>query len=100
MVKQTTVTQRQEFYQRHQAGESYAVIALQMGLSPGCVRYWCRRQRDGGDGQSRYQRSRRGLLSRFDPKVRYAIVRLKLAHPRWGPRSIRHRLEKRASLTG
>jgi transposase InsO family protein len=100
MVKQTTVTQRHEFYQRHQAGESYAVIAIQMGVCSGCVRYWCRRQRDGGDGQTRYQRTRRGLLSRFDPKVRYAIVRLKLAHPRWGPRSIRHRLEKRASLTG
>ena len=82
MVKPTTVTQRQEFYQRHQAGESYQAIALRMGVSKECVRYWCRRQRDGGDGQSRYQRAGRGLLSRFDPKVRYAIVRLKLAHPR------------------
>lgn len=93
MVKPTTVGQRQEFYQRHQAGESYQDIALQMGVCKECVRYWCRRQRDGGDCQSRYQRSRSGLLSRYDPKVRYAIVRLKLEHPRWGPRSIRHRLK-------
>jgi hypothetical protein len=100
MVKQTTVAQRQEFYQRHQAGESYQAIARQMGVSKECVRYWCRRQRDGGDCQSRYQRSHSGLLSHFDPKVRYAIVRLKLAHPRWGPRSIRHRLKKRSSLKG
>ena len=100
MVKQTTVAQRQEFYQRHQAGESYQDIALQMGVSKECVRYWCRRQRGGGDGQNRYQRPPSGLLSQFDPKVRYAIVRLKLAHPRWGPRSIRHRLKKGASLKG
>ena len=100
MVKQTTVAQRQEFYQRHQAGESYQDIGLQMGVSKECVRYWCRRQRGGGDCQNRYQRPPSGLLSHFDPKVRYAIVRLKLAHPRWGPRSIRHRLKKRASLKG
>ena len=100
MVKQTTVEQRQEFYQRHQADESYQAIGLQRGVSRECVRYWCRRQREGGDCQSRYQRSRRGLLSRFDPKVRYAIARLKLEHPRWGPRSIRHRLKKRSSLKG
>jgi transposase InsO family protein len=100
MVKQTTLAQRQEFYQRHQGGESYQDIAMQMGVSKECVRYWCRRQRDGGDCQTRYQRTHSGLLSRFDPKVRYAIVRLKLEHPRWGPRSIRHRLTKRSSLKG
>ncbi|MEW5956341.1 MAG: hypothetical protein AB1801_01360 [Chloroflexota bacterium] len=100
MVKQTTVTQRQEFYQRHQVGESYPTIALQMGVSQECVRYWCRRQRDGGDCQSRYQRRRGGLLSHFDARVRYALVRLKLEHPRWGPRSIRHRLSKRPALKG
>ncbi|MEW5958606.1 MAG: hypothetical protein AB1801_12820 [Chloroflexota bacterium] len=100
MVKQTTVAQRQEFYQRHQAGESYSDIALQMGVCKECVRYWCRRQRAGGDCQSQYQRPPPGLLSQFDPKVRYGVLRLKLEHPRWGPRSIRHRLTKRSSLKG
>jgi transposase InsO family protein len=100
MAKQTTVVQRQEFYQRHQAGESYQDIALGLGVSKECVRYWRRRQRDGGDCQNRYQRGHSGLLSRFDPKVGYAIMRLKLAHPRWGPRSIRHHLKKRSSLKG
>jgi transposase InsO family protein len=38
------------------------------------------------------------LLSRFDPKVRYAILRLRLKHPRWGPNRIRARLKKRPSL--
>jgi transposase InsO family protein len=100
MVKHTTIAQRCEFYQRHQVGESYTEIAMQMGISKECVRYWCRHQRDGGDCQNRYQRGHRGLLSHFDPKVRYAIVRLKLEHPRWGPRSIRHRLQKRSNLKG
>lgn len=100
MVKQTTVGQRCEFYQRHQAGESYVEIAMQMGFSKECVRYWCRRQRDGGDCESRYHRKRPGILSHFDAKVGYAIMRLRLEHPRWGPRSIRHRLKKRCSLKG
>jgi transposase InsO family protein len=100
MAIQTTVEQRRKFYQRHQAGESYQDIAGPLGLSKECVRYWCRRQRDGGTCQTQYQRSKAGLLSQFDSKVRYAVLRLKLEHPRWGPRSIRHRLTKRPSLTG
>ena len=100
MIKQTTVEQRREFYQRHQAGETYEQIGTALGVSKECVRYWCRRQRDGGPVETSHQRSARGLLSRFDPKVRYALLRLRLEHPRWGPRSLRHALRKRASLRG
>jgi transposase InsO family protein len=100
MKQQTTVAQRAEFYQRHQTGESYQEIAERLNISKACVRYWCRRQRDGGDCQHQYQRQASGLLSRFDAKVKYGILRLKLEHPRWGPRSIRNRLSKRPSLSG
>ena len=100
MIKQTTDEQRREFYQRHQAGETYEQIGTALGVSKECVRYWCRRQRDGGPVERSHQRSARGLLSRFDPKVRYALLRLRLEHPRWGPRSLRHALRKRASLRG
>lgn len=100
MAKRTSVSQRHEFHRRHQAGQSYPAIAEQMGVSPACVRYWCRRQRDGGDCQTRYACPSPGVLSRFDAKVRYVILRLRLEHPRWGPSRIRVRLKKRPSLKG
>jgi len=42
----------------------------------------------------------RGLLSQFDPKVRFVTLRLRLEHPRWGPNRILNRLKKRTSLRG
>lgn len=100
MKRQTTCRERQGFYERHQRGETYAEIAQEYGVSLECVRYWCRRQRDGGDCQSRYERKLTGLLSQFDPSVRYAILRLKLRHPRWGPKWLRKHLEKYPSVRG
>ena len=54
MAAHTTPEQRQSFYAHHQHGATYAVIAEQAGVSVECVRYWCRRQRDGGSCQSQY----------------------------------------------
>lgn len=96
----TTTQQRQEFYERHQRGENYQKIADDSGVSKECVRYWCRRQRDGGNCQTVYRRELAGLLSRFAPRMRYCILRLRLEHPRWGPNRIRERLNKRPSLRG
>ena len=98
MAKRTTPLQRSEFYKRHLRGETYQDIADSEGVSKGCVRYWCRRQRDGGSCESRYHRQPAGLLSGFDPLIGYCILRLKLEHPRWGPNRIRERLKKRRSL--
>ncbi len=98
MKRQTSPRERRAFYERHQAGETYAAIAQAYGVSLECVRYWCRRQRDGVSCQSQYRREPTGLLSQFDPLVRYAILRLKLAHPRWGPKWLRIHLAKRPSL--
>ena len=78
--------------------KTYAAIAQAYEVSPECVRYWCRRQRDGGGCQNRYYREPTGLLRHFDPLVRYGILRLKLAHPRWGPKWLRHHLCKRPGL--
>lgn len=94
----TTPEQRRLFYQRHLRGETYADIADGTGVSLWCVRYWCRKQRDGGSHRTVYQRSPAGLLARFHPRIRYGILRLRLEHPRWGPDRIRARLLKRRSL--
>lgn len=100
MTKRTSVSQRLQFYQRHLAGESYVAIAEHYGVSRECVRYWCRRQRDGGGVFTVYHRCPAGVLSHFDPMVRYVILRLRLKHRRWGPSRILNRLCKRPSLKG
>jgi transposase InsO family protein len=100
MAKQTTPEQRRSFYRQHQKGDTYQDIAEAWGVSKECVRYWCRRQRDGGRCATVYRRPAAGILSSFDPKVRYVILRLRLAHPRWGPDRIRYHLSKRPSLHG
>jgi hypothetical protein len=100
MTDRTTPRQRREFYQRHLRGETYQQIADSAGVSRECVRYWCRRQRDGGTPETSYRRIPAGLLGRFAPLVRYGILRLRLEHPRWGPSRIRAKLKKRPALRG
>lgn len=100
MARQTTQEQRCRFYKRHIRGETYQDIGESEHISEACVRYWCRRQRDGGNCQSRYQRQAGGLLSRFELVVRYCILRLRLEHPGWGPNRILAKLSKRPSLKG
>lgn len=100
MANRTRPRQRRRFYERHLRGETYQVIATDERVSKECVRYWCRRQRDGGGCQTEYQRKPSGLLSKSHPLVRYAILRLRLEHPRWGPNRIREKLKKRPSLKG
>jgi transposase InsO family protein len=96
----TTFRQRREFYERHLRGETYREIADSEGVSKECVRYWCRRQRDGGSCGTIYRRRPARLLGRFHPLVRYCILRLRLEHPRWGPNRIREKLKKRPSQRG
>ena len=98
MAKRTSVEERQAFYRKHLAGKSYKLIAAEAGYSKECIRYWCRRQRDGGRVETHYQRPKQGILSRFDPLVRYAILHLRLEHPRWGPNRILFHLRKRPSV--
>lgn len=100
MANRTAPRQRRKFYERHLRGETYQEIATDERVSKECVRYWCRRQRDGGSCQTTYQRKPSGLLSKSHPLVRYVILRLRLEHPRWGPNRIREKLKKRPSLKG
>lgn len=100
MAERTGVEQRRRFYMRHLRGETYQEIAKSEAVSKECVRYWYRRQRDGGTCKSHYTRVGIGCLQRFDPKVRYCILRLRLEHPRWGPNRILMRMKQRGSLRG
>jgi hypothetical protein len=100
MANQTTLYLRQQFCNRHRSGETYEAIAHSEGVSKWTVRYWCRRERDGGELRTVFRREPAGLLRRFDPKVRYCVLRLRLEHPRWGPNRILAGLRKRPSLRG
>ncbi len=57
MIQRTSIQQRHSFYVRHIRGETYREIAESEHVSKECVRYWCRRQRDGGTCQSQYSRA-------------------------------------------
>ena len=98
MWSHTVPEQRRDFYRRHKQGEIYAELAAEAGVSVECVRYWCRRQRNGGGCQSRYPGRPSGLLHQFDALVRYWILRLRLKHPRWGARSLLGHLKKQPGL--
>jgi len=100
MRKHTTPSQRRTFYELHEQGLSYREIAQQHDVSRECVRYWCRRQRDGDSCKSSYQRKPSGVLSCFDGLVRYKVLRFRLEHPKWGPGTIRYHLTKVPSLKG
>jgi hypothetical protein len=100
MMVKTSIQERQQFFVLHQQEETYTEIAERYGVSSMCVRYWCRRQRDGKDCQTRRARGKPGLLSRFDGLVRYVLLRLRLEHPHWGPNRIREKMKKRPSLLG
>ena len=99
-MNRTTPAQRRDFYRRHLGGETYQAIAERAAVSKECVRYWCRRQRDGGHCENRYHRTPGGLLSSFAAVVRYVILRLKLEHPRWGRERIHFHLQRRPSCRG
>lgn len=98
MSGKTTPDDRRTFYERHQRGETYAEIAQAAGVSLGCVRYWCRRLRDGGSCVTHYPGRPPGLLQRFSPLVRYVLLRLRLEHPRWGASRLRYGLAHRPAL--
>jgi Helix-turn-helix domain len=84
-------------------GMSLREIAKQHNYHRDTVRHWWRQYRDGGWEAlcpRPRQRPERGVLSTFDPKVRYVILRLKCEHHKWGADLILHKLRQRASLKG
>jgi transposase InsO family protein len=70
-------------------------VARRYGVSRQSVRNWVRRYEEGGL-EALSDRSRRPKLSpgRLPPVAEAAIVDLRLAHPRWGPRRIAHELAR------
>jgi transposase InsO family protein len=93
------VPQRQQCYRLHLDGKTYGEIAQQVGVSAGCVRYWCRRQRDGRDIHTHYGHRQPGLLGSFSQEVRETLVALRTEHRRWGPSRMRGYLQGHLCLS-
>jgi len=101
--RETTHQERVEIVQKHLEGNSLRAIAEAMRLDRYTVRGWWRAYRDGGWETlqlKRYARPKKGLLSTFDPLVRYAALRMKWEHPGWGPDVLLYKLGQRPSLAG
>lgn len=96
----TTFEDRQRFVEQHQQGVPYGQIAEASGWKPETVRKHCLAvERDGVEAlkPKKPGPSVCGLLSTFDPVVRFAALRLKCEHPAWGPAVIVDELRHRRS---
>jgi hypothetical protein len=99
MKRSTRYPERQEIVQLRQQGLSYQQIADQTGWSYYTVRKICRAYKRNGEITLLPQAAGRpasGPLSGFDPKVRFASLKIKRQHPGWGPDVVRAELAKRA----
>jgi hypothetical protein len=87
----TTLQQRLEISDRAERGETDPQIATALHLSPATVRKWRRcAQREGRSGLGSHMgRPRTGALGQTSRELRDAARELRLAHPGWGPQTLR-----------
>jgi hypothetical protein len=93
MKRYTDYADRQTILRLRGEGRVYNEIAQETGWSYETVRKVCR----AGQPQSvrMLGRPAKGLLSSFDPRVRFACLKIKLRHRGWGAEVVRAELEKR-----
>lgn len=94
MKRYTDYADRQTILRLREEGLVYGAIAQEIGWSYETVQKVCR----AGQSQSvrNLGRPAKGLLSSFDPRVRFACLKIKLRYRRWGAEVVRAELEKRA----
>jgi hypothetical protein len=90
-ARATTLAQRIEIWERAQQGERDTQIASALQLSPVTVRKWRRRARDQGRPGlvSHIGRPASGALGHSTPALRARVRELRVAHPGWGPITLR-----------
>jgi len=99
--RNTSVAERHRFIDLKLKGYSLREIAKQTGWSFYCIRHWWRCCRDGGrealdspDGR----KQRGGRMSAFPGVVRFAFLRIKKEHPKWGAAVARPRVAQRLGM--
>lgn len=94
-----THAEKEYILQRKQAEASLAQIAQELGCSWHTARKWWRVQRKGQAVAPR-GRPKHGPLSTFPATLREQALRLKQAHPHWGPASVKLELQLDARWQG
>ena len=88
MRRYTSYANRQEIVTLREAGDSYREIAQKTGWSFEVIGKICRAYQKRSQTALQPKRPGRpgtGPLSTFDPLVKYACLRIKCQHARWGP---------------
>lgn len=102
-TRETSHAQRVQIVEERLAGRKIIEIAEEMGLNYYTVRKWWRRYRDEGwpGIESKLPGPQgKGVLSTFDPMVKYVAMRLKRKHPGWGVDVLLLNMSRRPSLQG
>jgi|SoiMetStandDraft_2_1073263.scaffolds.fasta_scaffold32532_2 transposase len=97
MAKETTLQTRQQIIEFKQIGLSISRIAERLGLSPSCVKKFCRRFRDlGQQGLERIsRRPKKPPPHQTSERKREAILEIKRLHLKWGAQFIQGELRRR-----
>lgn len=95
-----TPEQRLAIVDRHEAGETLASIANDMGVHYETVRKWWRvSRREGRQGVGNRPRKNPGKLRKTPPEIVELIVRLREEHPNWGVPYLRQQVLADESLS-
>lgn len=100
---QTTFADRERFIQLHQEGWSYPAIAREYGWRVSTVKKHCLAYQHAPDSAFQPKSAgppQTGILSTFDPLVRFAILRVKRQHPEWGAVVVLDEVAQRPSIKG
>lgn len=94
----TNLAERVEIGERWQAGESDGQIAIALVRPIGTIRKWRRRvQHKGRAGlSSQMGRPATGALSQYPGEISKEVLRMREAHPGWGPLTLLVELKKDA----
>lgn len=102
-TRNTSHARRVQIIEERLAGKKIAEIAEEMGLNYYTARKWWRRYRDEGwqgiESKTPGPQAK-GVLSTFDPLVRYVSLRLKREHPGWGGDVLLLHMRRRPALQG
>lgn len=98
----TTLEQRIEIGERADRGQNDPTIAKEMGVSLWVTRKWRRKwQHAGRSGLASHMgRPATGPLSQAAPEVREALLKMRKAHPGWGPLTLCLELEEDERFQG
>ena len=93
------LTQAEKAYlrRRKQEGATHQEIAEELNCSPETVKKWWGYERQGTAPQPR-GRPKQGALSTYGEQIRETAVRLKRAHPHWGPVTVNLKLQAELNL--